>query len=330
MDYIIDFKSFSNNRISDIDVILERYISGVYTDKEFEYNITMLTESLGKEELVNKVLKGVKWLKENSKKLGDKAIKVISNILNVSKKILDPSTYKIVVLLIIMLLPSIGLTNNEFTDNLYKEADVNKGDNIEMVIKNELSNSDVSDKVANFVDNFTSGSYHGIDSKVSKDAKKLSKKLKKGGFYEPPGALPIENQIDRLYKKLHTGKYILSKGEGKQPSNYAASTEASHIAKVGILNTIIETVKKSNLDEDVKNEIVSALSKSGITLKNGQELLSVYNDSGDKSDVIKIYAYRYDQIKDSIKDVLKHNGVDVDSGVIDDLVNNIITTNFEL
>jgi hypothetical protein len=133
-----------------------------------------------------------------------------------------------------------------------------------------------------------------------------------------------------LYKKLHTGKYILSKGEGKQPSNYAASTEASHIAKVGILNTIIETVKKSNLDEDVKNEIVSALSKSGITLKNGQELLSVYKDIGDKSGVIKVYAYRYDQIKDSIKDVLKHNGVDVGDSVIDDLVNNIITTNFEL
>lgn len=84
-----------------------------------------------------------------------------------------------------------------------------------------------------------------MKAKVSKDAKKAAKQLTKEGWTVPPGALPLERQLDRVYTMqyeldMNTGfpKYIRGEAISVGENYDAAKMQATALSKIDLAGNI--------------------------------------------------------------------------------------------
>ena len=114
--------------------------------------------------------------------------------------------------------------------------------------------------------------------KVPKEVRKEAKKLKKKGWINIPGALPLQNQLeDAWYKQKERDeegypKWIHATGNGVGQSQTAAKIQAVEVAKLelgGVLQTEIKGLVESSIaNQQLNTEEAASLTKVIAGAKN--------------------------------------------------------------
>ncbi len=138
------------------------------------------------------------------------------------------------------------------------------------------------------------------DKKASKTARKEAKQLKKGGWQITPGALPLEQQLDRAYEMQNefdsdgTQKYIIGSAMSVGETYDAAKMQALELAKHEIASQLVTQIKASientvlnkqlEADDALSITKTSILSDATIASKIGRTLIIIecYRDKEDK------------------------------------------------
>lgn len=76
------------------------------------------------------------------------------------------------------------------------------------------------------------------NDKVSKDARKEAKELKKQGWQTTPGALPLERQLDRSYQYQSDDEWISGNGQSIGEVYDAAKMQATEVARLDLAGKI--------------------------------------------------------------------------------------------
>lgn len=101
-----------------------------------------------------------------------------------------------------------------------------------------------------------------LEEKVSKEAKKEAKTLKKAGWLVSPGALPIEKQLERSYTMQfeyndnQSPKYHMAEGVQVGTSYDVAKSSALSTARLLIIE-MIQSELAATVDQDLANEQLS-------------------------------------------------------------------------
>lgn len=177
-----------------------------------------------------------------------------------------------------------------------------------------------------------------LNSKASKLAKKEAKALKKQGFKEPVGKLPLEKQLDRAYHMQYeldengNDKYLFENGIGMGSDFNASKDNAMYNAKVALAGQIQEKITAitegtlGTKEGESINETIKA-SKSFIAQNLSRVLTLVECYKQDKNGKFEVHiqiAYNYKQAMaaaaESIKAELEKKGVEL-HGELDKLLN---------
>ena len=137
-----------------------------------------------------------------------------------------------------------------------------------------------------------------LNKKSMKKARKEAKKYKKNGFYVPPGALPMDIQLENAWKKQMLiddegfPKFIVATGNSVAESQTAAKIQATETAKLELAGTIATNVaaliennianQQLNLEDAVSVTKTVAASKNIIAQELGRvlPLFEVYKRIG--------------------------------------------------
>ena len=123
-----------------------------------------------------------------------------------------------------------------------------------------------------------------LNKKTMKKARKEAKRYKKDGFYVPPGALPMDIQLENAWKKQIMAdedgypEYIVATGNSVAESQTAAKIQATETAKLELAGTIATNVAaliESNIaNQQINLEDAASVTKTVAAAKNiiAQEL----------------------------------------------------------
>lgn len=111
-----------------------------------------------------------------------------------------------------------------------------------------------------------------LKAKVSKDAKRMAKTLKKEGWTVTPGGLPLEKQLDKSYVMQYelddagNPQYIMGEGRSVGENYDAAKMQAMEIAKIQIAKQLEEEItaitENSLANQQLKAEEAASIMKS--------------------------------------------------------------------
>lgn len=102
---------------------------------------------------------------------------------------------------------------------------------------------------------YSKGARKAAKQKVDKDAKKEAKRLKKEGYINLPGDLPLEKQLQRSFEMQYEfddqnmPKFLVSTGTASAKSGAAAATNALDNARVelaGLISSQVANLIKTN------------------------------------------------------------------------------------
>lgn len=179
-----------------------------------------------------------------------------------------------------------------------------------------------------------------LDAMAAKTAKKEAKTLTKARWTVSPGQLPLEKQLDKLYKLYYEydsdgmPSYII--GESRVVSNMynAARMQALNNAAVEIANTI-ESEITALTESTVSNNMLSAenavfisnalhASRSLIiqSLARGLVVLECHRLSGTNTEVCLRVAYKTRNVYSTVEDIVKKQ-LAADGYEMDDKVNTV-------
>ena len=163
-------------------------------------------------------------------------------------------------------------------------------------------------------------------AKVTKEAKKEAKRLKKEGWNVTPGGIPIERQLDRAFGLQYEitddnlPKYIIGTGMSVAEAYDAAKMQATEIAKQDLAaktqseltSEIKSTVANNQLSPDEAasvGEVINA-SRSLITQSIGRviTITEVYRYKENKNvEVLIRVAYDSENIKKAAKQAIRND-----------------------
>ncbi len=163
-------------------------------------------------------------------------------------------------------------------------------------------------------------------AKVTKDAKKEAKRLKKEGWNVTPGGIPIERQLDRAFGLQYEitddnlPKYIIGTGMSVAEAYDAAKMQATEIAKQDLAaktqseltSEIKSTVANNQLSPDEAASVVEVInaSRSLITQSIGRviTITEVYRYKENKNvEVLIRVAYDSENIKKAAKQAIRND-----------------------
>lgn len=164
-----------------------------------------------------------------------------------------------------------------------------------------------------------------LNEKVSKNTQKEAKRLKKEGWEVAPGALPMEQQLERAYRMqyeydLETGfpKYIQGTASSVGATFDAAKMQAMNLAKIELAGNIATEVgalidsRVTNNDlghEEAESTAESVMAaKSLIQQKIGRTIpvLEVYRNFKNKNKEVRvIILYNSDMAKAAAKEAIR-------------------------
>ena len=163
-------------------------------------------------------------------------------------------------------------------------------------------------------------------AKVTKEAKKEAKRLKKEGWNVTPGGIPIERQLDRAFGLQYEitddnlPKYIIGTGMSVAEAYDAAKMQATEIAKQDLAaktqseltSEIKSTVANNQLSPDEAASVVEVInaSRSLITQSIGRviTITEVYRYKENKNvQVLLRVAYDSENIKKAAKQAIRND-----------------------
>ena len=163
-------------------------------------------------------------------------------------------------------------------------------------------------------------------AKVTKEAKKEAKRLKKEGWNVTPGGIPIERQLDRAFGLQYEitddnlPKYIIGTGMSVAEAYDAAKMQATEIAKQDLAaktqseltSEIRSTVANNQLSPDEAASVVEVInaSRSLITQSIGRviTITEVYRYKENKNvEVLIRVAYDSENIKKAAKQAIRND-----------------------
>lgn len=109
-----------------------------------------------------------------------------------------------------------------------------------------------------------------LNKKAMKLARKEAKKFKKKGFYVPPGALPMEVQLENAWKKQMLvdedgfPKFIVATGNSVAESQTAAKIQATETAKLELAGTITTNVA-ALIENNIANQQINLEEAASVT-----------------------------------------------------------------
>lgn len=120
-----------------------------------------------------------------------------------------------------------------------------------------------------------------LEAKVSKDIRKEAKRLKKGGWVVPPGALPLEKQLERSYLMQYEydenlfPKYIMASAQSIGENYDAAKNTATSLAKTNLAEQI-QTEVTVLIENIVTNQQLAAEDALSLTetIKTSKSLIN--------------------------------------------------------
>lgn len=163
-------------------------------------------------------------------------------------------------------------------------------------------------------------------AKVTKEAKKEAKRLKKEGWNVTPGGIPIERQLDRAFGLQYEitddnlPKYIIGTGMSVAEAYDAAKMQATEIAKQDLAaktqseltSEIKSTVANNQFSPDEAASVVEVInaSRSLITQSIGRviTITEVYRYKENKNvEVLIRVAYDSENIKKAAKQAIRND-----------------------
>ncbi len=162
-----------------------------------------------------------------------------------------------------------------------------------------------------------------LQSKAVKTARKEAKRLKKQGFYIPPGALPMDKQLEKAYIRQYEmtddgwEKYITGNAMSIGGTKIASKNQAIEAAKLelaGKLETrIAGLIENSIANEQITQEEAVSLTKTVTASKNiiSQKLgriavlFEAYRDHGENTESTIMIATSYDLALNAAKETLR-------------------------
>lgn len=109
-----------------------------------------------------------------------------------------------------------------------------------------------------------------LNKKAMKKARKEAKKYKKAGFYVPPGALPMDIQLENSWKKQMLiddegfPKFIVATGNSVAESQTAAKIQATETAKLELAGTIATNVA-ALIENNIANQQLNLEDAASVT-----------------------------------------------------------------
>ena len=109
-----------------------------------------------------------------------------------------------------------------------------------------------------------------LSKKTMKKARKEAKKYKKDGFFVPPGALPMDIQLENAWKKqIMTDEdgypeYIVATGNSVAESQTAAKIQATETAKLELAGTITTNVA-ALIESNIANQQLNLEDAASVT-----------------------------------------------------------------
>ena len=109
-----------------------------------------------------------------------------------------------------------------------------------------------------------------LSKKSMKKARKEAKKYKKDGFFVPPGALPMDIQLENAWKKqIMTDEdgypeYIVATGNSVAESQTAAKIQATETAKLELAGTITTNVA-ALIESNIANQQLNLEDAASVT-----------------------------------------------------------------
>ena len=163
-----------------------------------------------------------------------------------------------------------------------------------------------------------------LDQKASKEARKEAKRLKKEGWNNAPGALPLDKQLDKSYMmQMEYGedllpKYIMGEAMSVAETYDAAKVQAQELAKqnlVGQIQTEVTALVENNIetkqygaDEAASVVQTIATGKALISQSVGRTLpiVELYRTlPGNRKEVMVRMAYSSTQAKEIAKRAIR-------------------------
>ncbi len=143
------------------------------------------------------------------------------------------------------------------------------------------------------------------DKKASKTARKEAKQLKKAGWQITPGALPLEQQLDRAYEMQNefdsdgTPKYIIGSAMSLGETYDAAKMQALELAKHEIASQLVTQIKAS-IENTVLNKQLEADDALSITKTSVLSDATIANRIGRTLIVIECYRDKENTMKEAM------------------------------
>ncbi|MEI7897712.1 MAG: hypothetical protein WCJ26_11805 [bacterium] len=162
-----------------------------------------------------------------------------------------------------------------------------------------------------------------LTTKATKTARKEAKKLIKDGFNVPPGALPLDKQLENAWLKQYAvdaeglPQYIVETGNSVAETQTAAKIQATETAKLnlaGSITTQIAALIENNIaNQQLNNEEAASVTKTIAASKNmiAQELgrtlmlVEIYKKIGKNVECDIRLAYDYKNAKEIAKKVMR-------------------------
>ena len=163
-----------------------------------------------------------------------------------------------------------------------------------------------------------------LNQKAGKDARKEAKRLKKEGWSNAPGALPMEKQIDKSYMMQMEyddnllPKYIMGEAMSVGESYDAAKRQALELAKQNLVSQI-QTEVTALIENNVANKQVGEEDAASVvqTISTGKALISqsigrtlpvveIYRTLSNKQKEVMVrMAYSSDMAKEAAKKAIR-------------------------
>ena len=181
-----------------------------------------------------------------------------------------------------------------------------------------------------------------IRKKAEKNARKEAKKLKKDGYMVFPGSLPIDKQLEGIWRRqLETNidgsqKYLIADGNGVAGTQTAAEMQAMEAAKLQmagqISNEINQIIESKIATEQIDRETANTLTKfvaggKNYIIQNLQYIkpgFKVYREVGSRNLEVslKIY-YNVEEAMEAAKKAMEAKARKDLEGEADELIDQI-------
>lgn len=131
-----------------------------------------------------------------------------------------------------------------------------------------------------------------LDKKASKEARKEAKRLKKEGWSNAPGALPLEKQLDKSYlmqmeyDEDMMPKYIMGEAMSVAETYDAGKIQALELAKQNLVSQI-QTEVTALIESTVENKQAGEVASVVQTIATGKALIS--QSVGRTQTIVEIY-----------------------------------------